>query len=563
MVAMDCETTGLTYKVDTLVDIVIAVSEYEAYLIPANLVGYLNPVKNCTIIFHNAKFDLKMLYNAGLDLTECDWKDTVIYDHLNDENVSHSLDDIVKRMYNDDYKEKFWAKYKTYEEASEEDKLEYTCKDATYTFRYYQFIRNSVGTGIVSHVHLLARALLATELMGVSIDKRLVIDTGLGLQNQYQTLLNNMRSSVSKEVDIWEISNWTKELSERKTERGKANVKRPVFNFESNKQLGELLYDLIGLPEQKSKLRKRTVDDAALEVLKDEHPIISDIRSMRENRKLYGTYVEGLLEREIDSRIYPEFNVCGTVTGRISSKNPNLQNIPREGVMRNFFIPDEGMVFLDADYGQLEVCIAAHFSQDKNLLAIVFDNASKHDITAQALGIDRYAAKTLNFAMQYQCSAKKVASLLKCSLQEAEVIWNKYWATYVGEKKVIDECKRKVDKGVPIVNAFGRHRRFPTRYNNIWEKEAAYRQAYSSLIQGTGGDICNKAYIDIHAWLKSTKYGHTMWPVHDEILIACYKDYIVECKDKLVDTMVSVGRDIKLTVPLKVECKGPLHKWEK
>lgn len=567
-VVIDCETTGLNFKKDKLRCIAIADSENSATMILADLAYYVNMIRHSTtVVFHNMNFDLKFLLQNGVDVRKLQaWhiRDTVIYHHLTDENASHKLDDIVQSLWKDNYKEVFWSKYKQFDDAPENEQLDYVCRDTVYTYRLYNMLaRRGFYTGLIEHSHKLNLALLQTELNGVKINKKLMIDTGVSLNEEYTTKLAQAKDLVKSEITLWEMSEWTKETNKRKTDKGKANVKKPEFSFDSSKQVGELLYDLIGLPEQKSKNRTRTVDDAALECLQEQHDVIPLIRAFRENRKLYGTYIEGMLEREINGRIYPTFNVCGTVTGRVSHSNPNLGNIPRDGVIRNFFIPDEGMVFLDFDYGMIEVVVAAHFSQDKNLLKIIHEGASKHDITAQALGIPRQLAKTANFAMQYQCSAKKLAKVLNCDLETAEKHWNTYWETYAGEKKVIDSIKKKVDKGEPIVTPFGRHRHFPTKFENFWQKEAAYREAYSALIQGTAADICNVAFYRTSEHLKNMSQGNTMWPVHDSILVQVQPKYVDECKSHIKQIMVDVGKDIKLSLPLTVDVKGPLQYWSK
>jgi DNA polymerase I len=300
-----------------------------------------------------------------------------------------------------------------------------------------------------------------------------------------------------------------------------------------------------------------------LEVLSDKNSFISMLREYRGYHKVFGSYVEGTLERQLEGRIYPSFNINGTVTGRISSSNPNMQQLPRDGGVRGIYIPDPGFKLLSCDYGMLEVVIAAHFSQDKNLLKIIHEGASKHDITAESLGIERQLAKTLNFAMQYQCSPRKVAQILDCSQQEGEYAWNKYWETYEGEKKVVEECKAKVDSGKPIINLFGRRRHFPSTFDHKWQKEAAYRQAYSSLIQGTGADLTHRAFYKTAQYYKEQEIGRALFEVHDEIVTMPKDECVVEASAILQSTMVGVGIEAGLTVPLTVDCSEPLERWSK
>jgi DNA polymerase-1 len=290
------------------------------------------------------------------------------------------------------------------------------------------------------------------------------------------------------------------------------------------------------------------------------------IQEYRGYQKTYTAFIEGTLERMRDGRIYPRFNVNGTVTGRISSSDPNMQQLPAKGEwakVRGIYIPDTGNRLITCDYGMLEVVIAAHFSQDPNLLKIIYEGASKHDITAQALGISRSLAKTLNFAMQYQCSPRKVRQIVGCSERESEHIWNKYWETYAGEKRIVDECKQKVDRGEAIVNPFGRRRRFPARFDSQWRREAAYRQAYSSLIQGTGADCTHWAFYSVGERLVQKRVGVGLFEVHDEIVIQSAINSCAEAADVLKSTMLEAGKVANLTVPLTVDCSEPLVRWEK
>jgi DNA polymerase-1 len=230
--------------------------------------------------------------------------------------------------------------------------------------------------------------------------------------------------------------------------------------------------------------------------------------------------------------------------------------------IRGIFIPDTGNKFITCDYSQLEVTIAAHFSQDKNLLKIVFEGASQHDITAEGLGVERSLAKSINFAMQYGAGVDKIRSILQCTKKEAELALNKYWETYSGLKKLIDACHKKVDLGEPIINPFGRVRHFDKVDNRPkWDK--AYRQAFNSLIQGTGADICHTAYYRLNKELSRLNIGRTVFEVHDEIVISAKDGHYEQATELLKTNMVSVGNDIKLTVPLSVEASEPLDRWEK
>jgi len=227
------------------------------------------------------------------------------------------------------------------------------------------------------------------------------------------------------------------------------------------------------------------------------------------------------------------------------------------------YVPDPGYVFLACDYSQLEVTLAAHFSRDTNLLRIINEGASQHDITAEGLGVTRSTAKTINFAMQYGAGANKIQEILGCSETEAQHALTQYWSTYSGLQKFIHECHAKVEKGEPLINPFGRHRRFPVEFTNHWAKEKAKRQAANSLVQGTGADCTNAALYQVNDALLYFKLGKALFTIHDEILITVKKEACEEAKELLIFIMQDIGKQINLTVPLKVECSQPMLRWVK
>lgn len=566
-VALDLETTGLDHFKDKIVDIVLSGYLDDSAVIFSGEFAHLLKDLRCPLVLHNFKFDFNMLYRAGVDLRHCRVRDTMLLHHLLEENAEHGLDAIIQKEYNDNYKEVFWSKYKTYEEASEEDRIDYACRDAVYTRRLYttfcdRLNADGVPDSLVEHVHDLALSLYDTEIRGIAIDVPYLMDIGVKLQTRIMALKPQLREKVELDVQICEMEAWQKELDKRSTERGKANVPKPEFSFDSAPQLIKLLYGKLQLPAQiNEKTKNPSVDDASLEKLIGLHPIIEHIQEYRGHNKVYGAYIEGTLERMVDGRIYPSFNVNGTKTGRISASNPNLQQLPKEGGVRGIYVPDPGYKIITCDYGQLEVSLAAHFSRDKNLLKIVLEGASQHDITAQSLGIERSLAKTLNFGMQYRCSHYKVAKLLGVSEKEGQKVWNKYWETYSGLKKLMDECDKLVDAGLPIVTPFGRKRRFPVMKRQVWDK--AYRQAFNALIQGTGADLTSRAYYLVSRSLETQGIGKGLFPVHDELVVTCKESYCDAATTSLTSIMKDVGNEIKLTVPLTVDCSLSLDRWEK
>ncbi len=508
-----------------------------------------------------------MLAWSGIDiLDKYEYHDTMVLAHLSDENQGLSLGDLVKKNYGDNYKEEFWGRFKKAEEADKKSLEEYNAKDVLYTLNLRSYFEDSlkqegVPTSLVAHMYSLQKVLIRTEVNGLAIDKEYLLAKGIELRTKIERLLPEMRSLAAPEIDCIECEEWCKEIEKRKTTAGKLRVQRPEFSFDSSKQLQSLLYDKLGLPRQKNEKTKAvSVDWDSLEKIKEHHPLVPLIQEYREANKIYGTYIEGTLERMVEGRIYPSFNVAGTSTGRISHSNPNMGNMPREGGIRGMFIPDPGCVFISADFSQLEVCLSAHFTRDANLLRIVNEGASQHDITAASLGIPRATAKNVNFACQYGAGAFKLAKMLGVSNEEGERALAKYWETYSGQKRVMDECAAKVDRGEPIISPFNRRRRFALQKRKPWD--SAYRQSWNALVQGTGSDCTSRAFYLANSGLSSKGIGRALFTVHDEIVIQAKAEHAQEAEKILLETMSEVGRELKLTVELKAQGSGPMLRWE-
>lgn len=568
-ITLDTETTGLDRFNDKITDVVVTgYTEDEACIFPGELVQTLSALR-IGISGQNLKFDFLMCYQAGVDLrVQGMYRDSMLLDHLRNENDEHSLDAIVKRLYNDPYKEEFWSTYKTFQEAPKDAQLAYACKDVIYTRRAIkdittELVQRGTPEEFIEHVHKFARAIFNTELEGLNLDLPYLSQMGNELTQKISTLKKELREHVGLECDIIENKLYLDELDKRKTDKGKANVKKPEFNFDSSRQLGYLLYDQLKLPVQTNKKGNRTVDDAALEKLSSRSDFIPKLREYRGHQKVYTAFIEGSLEKSRDGRIYPTFNVNGTVTGRPSSSNPNLQQLPAKGGVRGIYVPKPGYVFISSDYASLEVVLAAHFSQDKNLLRVVNDGVSLHDITAEGLGIPRAQAKTINFGVQYGAGAHKIAQVLGVSNEEGEKVFQKYWETYSGLYAFMKSCWALVDQGKPVINPFGRRRHFPTKFDNFWEKQRAYRQASNSLIQGTGSDCTLRSFYLIDAELKKKGFGCAKLIIHDEVLVEVKESSCQDVSDLLSSIMEGVGREINLTVPLNASVSKPMHRWEK
>lgn len=567
-VIIDTETDSEDPRKANLIDIQLSgLTEQEVFIFDfkwaSSLYG-LSP--KLELVGHNYKYDAHVLFRHKVDLLDRSWKDTIIIGHLLDENrESYSLDSYVQELWKDNYKEKFWSKYKSYQESSEEDRLIYACSDIYYQRKLFEFQQASIKQqglpeSLITQSHSLQASLIRTEIEGICVDKDYLTNKGIEIKTELVELQPKLRQQVESEVTSVELELWDKDLSKYKTDRGRKGCVRPIFSFQSSKQLSMLLYEQLELPKQyNEKTKSISTDYESLLNLKEYHLIIDLIIRDRELQKTYGAYIEGTLDRMINERIYPEFRVNGTATGRISSANPNMQQLPKEGGIRGIYIPNTGNVVISADYSSLEVYISANLTKDPNLVRIVRDGLSMHDITAEGVGVPRDVAKQLNFAEQYGCGPGKVSKIVHKPLNVANEIHKRYWDTYSGQRDLMQWCAKQVDLGNPIVTAWGRRRRFEKKDRNKFDK--AYRQAWNFLVQSTGADCTQLAYSIFDNHLRSSKKGRAWFPVHDEVIAEVKPEYAEEELKKLCLIMTEVGYKAKLDIPLKAEPSEPSERW--
>lgn len=568
-VVLDVETTSVDPRKAELIDIQLSGhGGVDAVIFDgkyAPLLLELSP--KLTLVGQSYKYDAHVLFRHGVDLLDRTWRDTIILQHLLEEDrISYSLDAYVKEHFNDSYKEDFWALYSSYQEAPEETRTTYACKDIYYTSHCYTSLnRRCEGDGIprslIGAAHRLQRSLLRTEIAGLRVDVDYLGSLGVQLKHRLDELEPEMRSLVKDEIEILELEAWEKEIEKRKTPRGKAGVQRPSFSFASTQQLCSLLFRSLGLPEQRNEKTKAvSTDYASLENLRGSHPIIERIQENRELTKIYGTYVVGTIDRLDGDRIYPSFRVNGTATGRLSHSNPNLAQLPKQGGVRGIYTPDAGMVLVSADYSQLEVVVEANLTGCPVLAQMIANGESKHDVTSRELGIDRNLAKTVNFCLQYWGSHFKIAKILDISVPEALKVWNKYWSVYSGSRALKAETDRAVNEGIPLVTLFGRKRRFEHKKRRAWDGD--YRQAYNFMIQGTGADLTSRAFVETDEWLIKLDYGKGLFTVHDEIMAQSRPEFAEETQDGMIKKMTDQGDLVGFKIPLKAEGSGPMDRWE-
>lgn len=338
------------------------------------------------------------------------------------------------------------------------------------------------------------------------------------------------------------------------------------FNINSTKKLGEILFEKLGLKNGKKTKTGYSTSAEVLEKLTNAHPIIPKILEYRQFTKLNSTYAEGLAGYiRADGRIHGKFHQTVTVTGRISSADPNLQNIPTRMPLgreiRKVFIPEEGSVFVDADYSQIELRVLAHMSGDAALIAAYQADEDIHAITASQVfdvpldQVDstlRRKAKAVNFGIVYGISSFGLGQDLDISRKEAEGYIEKYFATYGKVKEFLDRTVEDAKKNGYTVTMFGRRRPIPElASSNFMTRSFGERAAMNAPVQGTAADIIKIAMVRVNRRLKEEHLqSRLVLQIHDELIIETKKEELETVQKLLVDEMTHAA---ELSVPLLVD----------
>ena len=339
-----------------------------------------------------------------------------------------------------------------------------------------------------------------------------------------------------------------------------------TFNINSPKQLGVVLFENMKLPGgRKTKTGYSTAADV-LEKLAPEHPVVAKILEYRQYTKLKSTYADGLANYiQDDGRIHGKFNQTITATGRISSTEPNLQNIPVRmelgRLIRKVFIPEEGYRFVDADYSQIELRVLAHCSGDEHLIQAYKEQSDIHRITAsQVFHIpfdevtpqQRRNAKAVNFGIVYGISSFGLSQDLSITRKEAAKYIDDYFATYPGIKTFLDHAVTHAKEEGYVVTLFGRRRPVPElSSSNFMQRSFGERVAMNSPIQGAAADIIKIAMIRVNQRLKDQKMkSRLVLQVHDELLIEAYEPELDEVQNILKEEMEHAA---ELKVPIEID----------
>ncbi len=335
------------------------------------------------------------------------------------------------------------------------------------------------------------------------------------------------------------------------------------FNIASPKQLGEVLFDKLGLRHGKKTKTGYSVGEDVLSNLKDEHPIVELVLEYRHYTKLQSTYVVGLQPLVNRGRIHTEFNQCITQTGRLSSTNPNLQNIPTRSEeardIKSAFLPSENRVLVSADYSQIELRLLAHMSGDEQLVYAFNHDEDIHALTAsQILGVDidkvtpsqRRDAKAVNFGIIYGISGFGLAENLSIPQYKAKEFINNYFVSHPKVRAFMDECVSVAKERGYAITLLGRRRNLADlRASNYLVRSGAERMAMNTPLQGTAADIIKLAMLGVEKHLENMQ-SKMILQIHDELVIDTAIDELEQVKDILTQEMQNA---MKLSVPLIAE----------
>ncbi|GHV94205.1 DNA polymerase I [Spirochaetia bacterium] len=522
-------------------------SNSQLYLDPEKVRALLAPLladPKMTIVAHNAKFDYKVSRGWGIDRWQCKVWDTMVAAWLADpERNNYSLDSLAS--YTFDYTPITYfdivPKGCTFDAVPLETAARYSAEDADLCIRMMCHLEPQLkaadALGLFENLEMPLLPILAEmEGVGIKIEPKVLTEYG---------------KELSIELDHIQSETWK-------------NVGHE-FNLASTKQLQEVLFTERKLKPGKKTKTGYSTDAAALEELAREDPVPALILRHRTLAKLKSTYVDTLADMaDKEGRLHTNFVQTGTATGRLSSREPNLQNIPiraEEGRrIREAFIAKSGCVLISADYSQIELVVLAHLSEDENLIAAFKDDKDVHARTAALIfGIDegevkseqRRIAKTINFGVMYGMSAFRLANELGITRTDAANFIDAYFNTYAGVRRFIENLIKKTENTGYASTILGRRRYIRTiNSRNKPEKAAAERIAVNTPIQGSAADIVKTAMLNLDKRLAAEQSpARLLLQVHDELILECPK---AEAEATVSLVKAEMEQAVKLRIPLRV-----------
>ena len=562
ILSIDTETTSAEPMEAELVGMSFSDTENQAYYVPVppereealKIVNEFRPLYenvNSTKVGQNIKYDILVLQNYGVEV-KGELFDTMLAHYVLQPELRHNMDYLAEiylhyqTIHIDELIGPKGKNQKNMRDLPPEEVYKYACEDADITLKLKNVLEEELKKQGVEHLFYeiempLVRVLANMESNGVRIDTEALKQTSEHFTARLQEI----------EKEIYELAGET-------------------FNIASPKQVGEILFDKLKIIDKakKTKTGQYVTSEEVLESLRNKHEVIGKILEYRGLKKLLGTYVDALplLINPRTGRIHTSFNQAVTATGRLSSSNPNLQNIPirdEDGKeIRKAFIPDDGCEFFSADYSQIELRIMAHLSEDKNMIDAFLSGYDIHAATAAKIyKIDikdvtpdmRRKAKTANFGIIYGISIFGLAERMNVDRKEAKELIDGYFETYPQVREYMDKSIQVAREQGYVETIFHRKRFLPDiNSRNATVRGYAERNAINAPIQGSAADIIKVAMARIYERFQSYKLKAKMiLQVHDELNFS-----VPEAEKEFVQQIVieEMERAYRMHVPLRADC---------
>ena len=555
---LDTETTSTSAIDAELVGLSFSVQEHEAYYVPIppqrdeaqKIVDIFRPVyedEQILKVGQNLKYDLEVLRNYGIRLCGKMW-DTMIAHYLIQPELRHNMDYMAevylhyKTIHIDELIGPRGKSQRSMRDLAPKDVYEYACEDADITLQLKNKLESELKQheceDLFYHIEMPLMPVLADmEMTGVRIDTDSLAETSKQLTERMQDI----------EQRIYELAG-------------------QQFNIASPKQVGEILFDKLKIVEKpkKTKTGQYVTSEEVLMQLHNKHEIVADILEHRGLKKLIGTYIDALpkLINPRTGHIHTSFNQTVTATGRLSSSDPNLQNIPIRGEdgkeIRKAFVPEPGCLFFSADYSQIELRVMAHLSKDDNMIEVFREGKDLHAATAANIykkGIDavsrdeRTKSKRANFGIIYGITVFGLAERLDIPRDEAKMLIDGFFETFPQVHDYMEKSKEVARQKGYVTTLFGRRRYLPDINSaNATVRGFAERNAINAPIQGTAADIIKVAMIRIFQRFKAEGIRSKMiLQVHDELNFSVYPDEKEKVEAIVLEEM---QKAFPLSVPL-------------
>lgn len=562
--AFDTETNSLNQNEASIVGVSFSVQSGEGFYLPINHVeqtelnreNLLRWLKNVLeknvdkIIGQNLKFDLSILKNEKIELSNF-YADTMLMSYvINSTLTRHNLDALCEKYLGrqlikfEEVMGKGKNRYKNFGDVPIKDATAYAAEDAEATFSLFQKLSSLIDKDAMKLLkeveYPLVFVLMNMEREGTMIDIK-----------HLKKLSNHFGSRLMLLVQkIHEAS-------------------KTIFNIDSPKQLSEVLFEKLCLPTKglkKTSSGYYSTSEAILQKLSHDHEIVKDILEYRSLAKLKSTYTDKLAEIcDVRSRVHTSYQQAVTSTGRLSSSEPNLQNIPirtNEGItIREAFVAPKGSKILAIDYSQIELRLMAHYSKDDIMIDAFNNNEDIHKRTAsEVFGVDiknvtgemRRNAKTINFGLLYGMSAFGLSNQLGVTRTEAEIFLQNYFDRYSKVKSFMETTTNEAKKNRFVTTLYGRKIHVPNIESpNYMLRQASERAAINGPLQGSAADIIKAAMISINRWISENKSPvKLLLQVHDELLFEVPENYV----EKDIQSLVNIMEETTLIdVPLVAE----------